>query len=327
MTVETLDPGGDRLRALRFASPALIPVSVSVLPAAWMAHGDRLRAIVERYPGFVADVPSPDEYDRLRDDRPTYEQGRHVDEWGCEWTNIRRGLEGVVSRHPVPTRAHVRRFRPPAVDAGLPHGFMYLRLTYLRGFEAFMIDVAEEPPELGLLIDKVLTYNLRQARRLAHDAGPPPRLIRLGDDLGIQRSLPISPRSWRCWLGPAFAAIFSVFREAGHRVYLHTDGHIVEIVPDLIDAGVNVLNPQVGANGLPALAEACKGRVCVDLDLDRQQFPFWTPAEIDAHVREAVRWLGDPRGGLWLKAEIGPDVPLANVEAIFAALDRHRVAR
>ena len=60
------------------------------------------------------------------------------------------------------------------------------------------------------------------------------------------------------------------------------------------------------------LAAACKGKVCVDLDLDRQQFPFWKPDDIDRHVREAVETLGSPEGGLWLKAKIGDDVPLEN---------------
>jgi hypothetical protein len=68
----------------------------------------------------------------------------------------------------------------------------------------------------------------------------------------------------------------------------------------------------------------CKGKVCVDLDLDRQLFPFATPQQIDDHIRECIAALGSPQGGLWVKAECGPDVPLANVEAICSALERHR---
>ena len=84
-------------------------------------------------------------------------------------------------------------------------------------------------------------------------------------------------------------------------------------------------NPKlaVGANGLENLAEVCKGKVCVDLDLDRQKFPFWRPEDIDRHVKEAVDILGAPEGGLWLKAEIADDVPLENVEAICSALERY----
>ena len=128
---------------------------------------------------------------------------------------------------------------------------------------------------------------------------------------------------WRRYLKPCFAQIYAPVRAAGHYVHMHTDGHILEIIPDLVDCGVNVINPQVGANGLENLARVCKGKVCVALDLDRQMFPFWKPADIDAHVREAVEILGSPAGGLCLQAEIADDVPLENVEAICTALETY----
>ena len=105
---------------------------------------------------------------------------------------------------------------------------------------------------------------------------------------------------------------------------MHTDGHIHEIIPDLIECGVNVVNPQIRANGLDNLVRVCKGKVCVNIDLDRQMFPFGTPADIDAHIREVVEKLGAPEGGLWLSAECAPDVPLENIEAICLALEKYR---
>jgi hypothetical protein len=140
----------------------------------------------------------------------------------------------------------------------------------------------------------------------------------------MQDRLPIHPATWRKYLKPCFHQIYRPFREAGHYVYMHTDGHILDVIPDLIDCGVRVVNPQAGANGLDNLAALCKSKLCIDLDLDRQMFPFWSPDEIDAHIREAVEILGAREGGLWLKAEIGCDVPLANIEAICAALGTHR---
>jgi len=140
----------------------------------------------------------------------------------------------------------------------------------------------------------------------------------------MQASLPISPAKWRKYLKPCYAALYGLCHEAGRDIYMHSDGHIVEIIPDLVECGVNVINPQVRANGLDRLAETCRGLVCVDLDLDRQMFPFATPEEIDTHVREAVEALGSPEGGLWLKAECAPDVPLENIEAICAAMERYR---
>ena len=317
-----MDADADRIKAMQFERPEHIPVAVNILPAAWMKHREKLDEIVARHPVICGEQPPVRDYAAVPQD--TYLPGDHVDAWGCVWSNPRTGMQAIVTGHPVPTRAAVYSLRAPQEDTGFPHGFMYLRLADLRGFEELMLDFAEEPPELQRLIEVVLQYNLRQLGRLNLVGRRTPELIHFGDDLGMQHSLPISPEQWRKWLKPCYAQIFGACRRAGHRVYLHSDGHILEIIPDLVECGVNVLNPQVGANGLDNLAAVCKGKVCVDLDLDRQLFPFWTPAEIDAHVREAVEKLGDPRGGLWLKAEIGPDVPLRNVEAICTALEKCR---
>jgi uroporphyrinogen-III decarboxylase len=118
--------------------------------------------------------------------------------------------------------------------------------------------------------------------------------------------------------------LYKPVKQAGHYVYMHTDGMIYEIIPDLIECGVDVINPQFRANGLANLVRVCKGKVCVDLDLDRQMFPFCKPSDIETHVREAVEALGSPEGGLWLKVEIDDGVPLENVEALCDALEKYR---
>jgi len=312
----------DRIRSLQFQRPEHIPVSISILPAAWMKHREALDEVVSRYPLLFGEHRQGDrDYDAVGG---TYVAGEHIDVWGCVWSNIQNGMESIVTVHPVPTRQDVRALKVPEEDAGIPHGFMYLRLADLRGFEALMLDFAEEPPELQMLIDVVLAYNLRQVQIRLQDLPDEAQIVYFGDDLGMQTSLAMGPVKWRQYLKPCYEQIYRPFREAGHHVYMHTDGHIVEIIPDLVDCGVNVINPQVRANGLDNLARVCKGRVCVDLDLDRQLFPFCTPQDVDDHVREAVETLGSPAGGLWLKAEIGFDVPLENVDAICAALVKYR---
>ena len=318
----------DQKKAVLRQSPRAVPAAVSVLPAAWMKHREALEAIVRRYPHlFPGDGGAGRDYDAVWS--PTYVEGRHVDAWECEWSNVKTGMDGLVTGHPLPRREDVRAFEPPeALLGGFPHGFMYLRLADLRGFENLMIDFAEEPPELQILIDKVLAFNLREAenvRRGLRENESKDDLVVFGDDLGHQTSLPMSPAMWRKYLKPCFTRIFAPFRTDGRLVYLHSDGCIHPIIPDLVECGVDVLNPQIGANGLDNLVRTCRGRVCVDLDLDRQMFPFASPGEIDAHVREAVEALGSPEGGLWLKAEIGDDVPLENIEAVCVALDRHRM--
>ncbi|MFH1571659.1 MAG: uroporphyrinogen decarboxylase family protein [Gemmatimonadota bacterium] len=312
----------DRLRSLRFERPSAIPVSVGILPAAWMKYRQELDVLVHAYPEVCGgQVQESRDYEAAP---TTYVAGNHVDAWGCVWQNVHTGREAIVTGHPVPTRAAVRALKAPERDAGLPHGFMYLRLQDLRGFEELMLDFAEEPPELAQLIDTVLGYNLRQVERLRAGVTGTGRILYFGDDLGMQHSLPMGPAKWRQYLKPCFSRIYAPVKAAGHYVYMHTDGHIAEIIGDLKDCGVDVVNPQIGANGFDALERECRGRICVDLDLDRQLFPFWTPAEIDAHVRQSVERLGSPEGGLWLKAEIGDDVPLENAAAILAALEKYR---
>ena len=311
----------DRWRSLKFQTPESLPVSVSILPAAWIKHREAMQEIVDRHPILFGN-PVERDFDAVFDEK--YMMGSVTDAWGCVWENVHHGMAAIVTGHPLPRRADVRTAEMPKEDIGFPHGFMFLRLTDLRGFEEMMIDFAEEPPELQQLIDLVLQYNLRQARNRLAGMAADPQVVYFGDDLGLQNSLPMSPTTWRTYLKPCFAAVYKPFVEAGHTVYMHTDGHILEIIPDLIDCGVKVVNPQIRANGLQGLRDVAKGKVCINLDLDRQMFPFCTPEDIRNQVLEAIELLGSPEGGLWLSAEVGPDVPLENIEAICTSLEEAR---
>lgn len=95
-----------------------------------------------------------------------------------------------------------------------------------------------------------------------------------------------------------------------------------EVIAALIDVGVGVLNPQFRANGLEGLKEIAKGRVALNLDLDRQLFPFATPSQIEDHIGEALEALYMPEGGLMLFAECEPDVSLENIDAVRSAFER-----
>ncbi|MFW6269148.1 MAG: uroporphyrinogen decarboxylase family protein [Bacillota bacterium] len=310
----------DQIKAMNFDNPDYIPVRVSLLPATWKKYRNKLDQLVARHPIIFGENPQKRDYDDIRG---TYTKGEHVDAWGCVWSNLKEGMEAMVTGHPVASREDVHDLEPPQEDIGFPHGFMYLRLADLRGYENLMMDFAEEPPELKKLIDIVLNYNIQQLEKLLASE-PEGEILYFGDDLGMQNSLPISPQKWRKYMKPCYDKLYGMCQEAGYSVYMHTDGHILEIIPDLKECGVDVINPQVRANGLDNLKEVCKGKICVDLDLDRQLFPFCSPEDIEEHVREAVEKLGSPEGGLWLIAECAPDVPLENIEAICNALEKYR---
>lgn len=314
----------NRIKAIERRNPSYIPVGVGILYSAWMKYRDDLKSIVLRYPDLFGDQVKKKDYDEAGGRNV---EGEYEDEWGCIWSNVKTGRSAIVTGHAAPTRKSVRELSIPSSDVGFNHGFMYLRLADLRGFEELMVDFAEEPPELQLLIDKVLQYNLRQLKIRMKTLSGSKQIVGFADDLGMQTGLPISPDKWRKYLKPCFSQVYGPVRAAGHYVHMHTDGHILEIIPDLIECGVAILNAQANVNGLENLARVCKGKVCVDLDLNRQNLPFWKPRDIEDHVRSAVEILGDPSGGLWMCAEIDDGVPLENVEALCRSLYRHALRR
>lgn len=216
-------------------------------------------------------------------------------------------------------RARARRDGRIASGGGLAHSLFFLLLTDLRGFENALVDMATNEPRLRDLMAVIERYNVAvigEYLRLGAE------VMHFGEDLGMQHALPVSPAMWREFVKPAYEAMFGPCRDAGVPVYLHSDGRILEIIPDLIEVGVRVLNPQFRANGLDGLVRVARGRVAMNLDLDRQLFPFASPAQLEDHIAEAHAALSLPEGGLMLQVEIGQDIPLANIDAIFGALER-----
>lgn len=339
------------LKAAEFRYPDWIPVSVGIMPATWVKYGRDLAKIVQEHPKLFPWAVNGVDLDSITDEKnwdPGYRKGRFTDSWGCVWENIEPGLEGAVVESPLEDWENFKTYKAPdpivqadrgpqvnwdelkirfeqikqkggLASFGLPHGFMYMRLYYLRGFENFMLDVATDEPRLNDLIDMVLNHNMMLINKLLKIGV---EMIYMGDDLGNQNALPISPAKWRKYIKPAYAKMVGACRENGVLVHLHTDGHILEIIDDLYECGVNIINPQVRANTLEGLARTAKGKMCINLDLDRQLFPFATPQQLKDHIREAIDTLAMPEGGLMLYAECEPDVPLKNIEVICETLEQ-----
>jgi hypothetical protein len=105
---------------------------------------------------------------------------------------------------------------------------------------------------------------------------------------------------------------------------MHSDGDIRDLVDDLVVSGVDALNLQDLVNGIDWIGARLKGRVCIDLDIDRQSVTrFGSPTQIDALIREEVQKLGSRQGGLMMIYGLYPGVPLENVTALMDALERY----
>lgn len=316
----------DFIKAIRLEYPEKIPVSVSLLPAMWLKQREETQRLVKEYPMFF----SADEIERHGDRKNyvfgRYNSGEHVDEWGCVWSNVNDGMDAIVTDHPVKEIGDVFDLEiPENRDGNLPHGFMYLRLLDLCGFENAMVMFAEEGEELRVLIDKVLEYNCRQVEYHLPYSG---EIFSFGDDLGMQTGLAIGPERWRKYMKPCFAKLYGMVKSSDPNtlIYMHTDGCIHEIMSDLVDCGVDMINPQFRANGLDNLVRACRKdrTIPINLDLDRQMFPFATRSQLFDHVGQCVESLYLPAGGLGISVELNYDVPVQNCAAIFDALLKYR---
>ncbi len=312
-------------QAIRMESPDTIPVSVGMLPAAWMKYGSELQRLVDQYSQFFHGLKM--DLSKVEENLPaSYRKGVYFDEWGCEWHNEHAGNESIVVKHPVHTEQDVFDLKIPSCrDGRLPHGFMYLRLLDLVGFENAMVWFAEEDEVIETLIDKVLEYNIYQVAAVLNRMD---EIIYFGDDLGMQKGLAIGVRRWRKYLKPCFRKLYGMIKayKPDQLIYMHTDGCIWEIMPDLIECGVDIINPQYRANGLDNLVRVCRKEhvIPINLDLDRQLFPVATRSQLFDHVAECVESLYLKEGALGLSVELNYEIPLENMAAVLDAVEKYR---
>jgi uroporphyrinogen decarboxylase len=203
---------------------------------------------------------------------------------------------------------------------------LFERAYILRGFENFLMDLLTEEDLVLDLLDKITDFHVALAERylkLGVNCG------RTVDDYGMQTSMLMAPDVWRKFFKPRLARIVAVYRNAGLPMIHHSCGNIMEIVGDLIEIGVNVLNPvQPKAMDMRELAKNYGDKITLFGGICNQEvLPLGKPEEIDQNVREVTALLG--RNGRFIIAPsngIGPDVPLENIEAFCGAARKYRMA-
>jgi len=341
-----MTPRENFLRAIELRRPAWVPILFELLPAVWKRHGEALRELVKRHP-FAFQGLDVEGSRELAED-PLYVEGRSVrDDWGCLWYNAHDGVLGQVIEHPLADWAALPALRVPdpftQIDwqalarakraeaaAGLPviaapqsfaHGGFFDRLQFLRGLENLLVDLVTDPPELPVLLDRVLEYNLRYIDRWL--AVGDIDVIWFHGDIGTQNGPLIGPETFRRHLKPAYARMFRRCRDAGVHVWYSSDGNILPLVDDLIECGVSIHDPQVRANTVEGIARAYSGRLCALVDIDEQMLPCCTPEDIFAQMKQVREQVGSPDGGLMIYAIPSADVPLENIEALAASWERY----
>jgi uroporphyrinogen decarboxylase len=178
------------------------------------------------------------------------------------------------------------------------------------------MDLAYLEPEVYRLRDLVHDYFMRQMKLwCATDVDG----VHLVDDWGSQQALLISPALWREFFKPLYRDYCELAHAHGKYVLMHSDGFIREIIPDLIEIGVNAVNAQLFCMDIEELADRFSGRICFWGEIDRQRLlTMGTPEEVREAVRRVARaFLGKKRTGIVGQCFWGKDHRPENCEAVY----------
>ena len=171
------------------------------------------------------------------------------------------------------------------------------------------------------LLDALVEYQVALIERWGSLGGVD--AVFLTDDWGSQRSLLISPETWREVFAPRYRRLFRAAHDADLDVIFHSCGNVAAIIGDLVDLGVDVIDPlQSEALDLAWVAREFGGQVAFAGGLPEQTLPALTPAQVRDAVRRLVDLLGAPFDNALILApsnSLLADVPLANLEALFEA--------
>jgi uroporphyrinogen decarboxylase len=191
----------------------------------------------------------------------------------------------------------------------------------IRGYEDFLADLAAEEEAVLVLMDRVSDA---VASRLAQMAARGTDLVGFGEDVGMQATMILHPDAWRKHIKPRFRKIVRAVKTARPEAlfFYHSDGAIGPIVPDLIEMGVDVLNPlQPECIDPFEVKRAFGDRVALWGAIGTQTvMPFGTPAEVRGAVHRAFDQLGTGGGYVCAPShDLEPEVPWENIEAFVAA--------
>jgi uroporphyrinogen decarboxylase len=265
----------------------------------------------------------------------------YIDAFGVVWEESVPGEIGMV-RDPVLKQPNLEGYEFP--DTQIPDLFdaipdqltahpdlyaswsigfsLFERAWSLRGFDIFLMDMVQQPAFADELLDRICEFNLALIDRACLH---PFNCVRFGDDWGAQRDMIMGPHLWRRFIKPRFARMVERARSHGKDVFLHSDGDIIEIIPDLIEAGLTILNPvQPDVMDIYAVKREFGRHLTFLGGVSVQELlPRGTPQQIRAEVRRLIDEVG--AGGGFIIApthSLGSDIPLENLVVLVEEFGR-----
>lgn len=325
-------------RCLRFEAPARVPRDFWSLPWATNNYPDQMEEIKQRFPSDFVNAGGAAVYrpSAVRNGDP-YVIGTYIDEWQCEFTNIQAGVHGEVHHPLLPDLADWKKVQPPydtlpedwpaardqvnrfcaATDKFVFGGSCarpWERYQFIRGSFNTYLDIAERDANFDSLLQRIQDYYLKE---LEFWCSTDVDAVNFMDDWGAQRKMLISPRMWREIFKPLYREYCEMAHAHGKFIFMHSDGYILDIYPDLIELGVDAVNSQLFCMDMSQIAERAKGKITFWGEIDRQHVLPEAPEKGREAVRQVVHHLYDPRGGVIAQMEFGPGANPATVMAVY----------
>lgn len=278
------------------------------------------------------------------------EEDTYTDEWGVGWRKAQYstpfgighyteivghplGQEGAIDSYVAPdpdrdylyddARQLIERYKGEYWITGVTVTTIFETAWALRGLDQMMMDFILDPDLVNRILDIPMNYHLRAAKNLV-ELGVD--MIWLGDDVGAQNNMMISPDMWRTFFKPRMENIVGELKAINPalKIAYHSDGNIFPIISDLIEVGIDILNPIQPASMDPAEVKERHGKeLSFWGSIDEQHtLPFGTPEDVRSEVKTRLATIG--KGGGLI---IGPthhvqlDTPLEN---FFAMVDTIR---
>jgi uroporphyrinogen decarboxylase len=273
------------------------------------------------------------------------EADSYLDEWGIGWRSVAYdtpygpGRYTEFDHHPLAEDGAIENYQPPDptnpelykeaewVLQNFKDEYWIVGVTVttifecawaLRGYERMLTDFALNPDLAERILDLPYHYHLAAAKKLTQMGVD---MIWIGDDVGAQHAMLISPKMWRRFLKPRMANFIAELKAINSQVKVayHSDGCIYPIIPDLVEIGLDVLNPVQPASMDPVRLKREYGdRLCFWGSIDEQHtLPFGSAADVRAEVRSRIETLGK-HGGLILGPthHVQLDTPMENFWAM-----------
>ena len=310
-----------------------VPIQMWVLPWAEIHHKGYVEQINASFDWDIVSAPSLLKKETISTKGNAFEIGEYIDEWGCIFENKHRGIIGEVKK-PIVNGEEWEDYE----NVKIPYEMLDLdleeinnfvkgtdkfvlsdlvrpfeRLQFIRGTENLFVDLMFMPGNMKKFLEKMHEFHCAYLELWGQTNVDG---LFFMDDWGAQRSLLINPKIWVEVFKPLYKDYIDIAKKYNKKIFMHSDGYILDIIPHLIELGLDAINSQIFCIGIDKLSEF-KGKITFWGEMDRQAL---LPNGSEEEILEAVRVVKEKlwyKGGIIGQCEFDPGAKPENVYKVF----------